>query len=55
MFDVTKFKNHTLGMRLELAIWLREGITNAILRSHHRDDRNFWPVRKYVVWFANRT
>jgi hypothetical protein len=19
-----------------------------------RDDRNFWPVREYVVWFANR-
>ena len=18
------------------------------------DDRNFWPVREYVVWFANR-
>ena len=20
-----------------------------------REDRNFWPVREYVVWFANRT
>jgi hypothetical protein len=19
-----------------------------------REDRNFWPVREYVVWFANR-
>jgi len=19
-----------------------------------REDRNFWPVRKYVIWFANR-
>ena len=20
-----------------------------------RDDRNFWPVREYVIWFANRS
>jgi hypothetical protein len=19
-----------------------------------REDRNFWPVREYVIWFANR-
>lgn len=24
------------------------------LEVRARDDRNFWPVREYVVWFANR-
>ncbi len=42
-----------------IIIKVREGRRTAYLplcdmEVTSRDDRNFWPVREYVVWFANR-
>lgn len=41
-------------------VQVREGRRKAYvplcdLEVTSRDDSNFWPVREYVVWFANRT
>jgi hypothetical protein len=41
-------------------VQIREGRRKAYvplydLEVTSRDDRNFWPVREYVIWLANRT
>ena len=40
-FGISILKNHTPGNRHELETQLREVITNALLRPHHRSDRSF--------------
>lgn len=43
------------GMLLQVKEGRRKGhVPLADVEVTPRDDANFWPVREYVVWFANR-
>ena len=55
VFDVEAEEDDLYGV----IVHVREGKWNGYvplcdLEVSARDDKNFWPVWEYVIWFANR-
>jgi hypothetical protein len=49
------FKNERYGINVKVREGRRTGyVPLSDLEVTSKDDKNYWPVREYVVWFANK-